>query len=169
MSVFLQPIYTQTVGAGGTTLITFNNIPQTFTDLLVVVSARTAFAANYQYIQVLFNNNSSSYSATSLYGSGSAVSTNRNAQIEAGAVSANATSNTFSNVSIYIPNYTSSNFKSYIADGVAENNSTAGYDSFTAGLWSNTSTITRVDVSGAGQTIVQNSTATLYGVLRQGV
>jgi len=166
MTIAMQPIYTQTVGAGGTTGVNFLNIPQTFTDLQIVVSMRTAFAANYQYIQVFFNNNGSNYSATSLNGSGTAVFTNRNTQIEAGAVSATATSNTFSSVSIYIPNYTSANFKSYIADGVTENNATAGYQSLTAGLWRDTSAINRIDVSGAGQTIVQNSTVTLYGITK---
>ena len=40
MTIAMQPIYTQTIGAtaGG---IVFNNIPQTFTDLKVVVSTRT--------------------------------------------------------------------------------------------------------------------------------
>ena len=41
MTIAMQPIYTQTVGAGGTTVISFNNIPQTFTDIQMVISART--------------------------------------------------------------------------------------------------------------------------------
>jgi len=162
----MQPIYTQTVGAGGTGGVNFLNIPQTFTDLMMVVSARTAFAATYQYIPIYFNNNGSNYSATNVLGTGSAVSSDRNAWIDAGAVSATSTSNTFSSVSIYIPNYTSANFKSYIADGVTENNATAGFQSLTAGLWRDTSAINRIDISGAGQTIVQNSTVTLYGITK---
>ena len=42
MSVFLQPIYTQTVGSGGASSIAFNNIPQTFTDLLIKMSVRAS-------------------------------------------------------------------------------------------------------------------------------
>ena len=40
MSVFMQPIYTQTMGAVGAQSVTFNNIPQGFTDLVLEVSGR---------------------------------------------------------------------------------------------------------------------------------
>jgi aspartate/tyrosine/aromatic aminotransferase len=37
----ITPIYTQTVGSGGALSIAFNNIPQFYTDLKVVISGRT--------------------------------------------------------------------------------------------------------------------------------
>jgi hypothetical protein len=37
MTIAMQPIYTQTVGAGGAASVIFNNIPQTFTDPFAVV------------------------------------------------------------------------------------------------------------------------------------
>ena len=169
MSVFLQPIYTQTVGSGGAATVTFNNIPQGYTDLVIKASCRSNFGANYVYMNLFFNGVGTSQSATNLLGTGSAVSSDRNAFIDAGSVAANATSLTFSNVEIYIPNYTSSNYKSFIADAVSENNASAAYQSLTAGLWSNTSAINSIYVQAGGTTIQQYSTFALYGVLRQGI
>jgi hypothetical protein len=45
MTIAMQPIYTQTVGSGGATSITFNSIPQTFTDLKLSISIRGADSA----------------------------------------------------------------------------------------------------------------------------
>jgi hypothetical protein len=170
MTIAMQPIYTQNVGSAGISGINFNNIPQTFTDLLVKFSIRTAFSSTYQDIPVYFNNSGSNYSLTRIYGTGSAVASNRTNG--PGAVaggegnSATSTSNTFSSVEIYIPNYTSSFFKQYKVDSVIENNATASFIDLQAGLWSNTAAITTIGISGAGQTIVQYSSATLYGITK---
>jgi hypothetical protein len=77
------------------------------------------------------------------------------------------TSNSFSNSSVYIPNYTSSNYKSVSIDSVYENNATTAYCNLQAGLWSSTSSINQVTLvcTGSGQTFAANSTATLYGVM----
>lgn len=159
-------ISTITVGAGGATSMDFTSIPQTYTDLQVVVSARSGFSANYLYLNLFLNNSSTSITARNLLGTGSATSSNTNAQIDAGAVAATATANTFSNVTIYIPNYTGSTNKSWSADGVTENNATAGFQSITAGLWSNTAAVTTVTIQAGGTTFQQYTTASLYGILK---
>jgi len=74
------------------------------------------------------------------------------------------TANTFASAEIYIPNYTSSNYKSLSVDFVGENNATTSYQYFTAGLFSNTSAITSLVIDGTDN-FVQYSTATLYGIL----
>jgi len=77
-----------------------------------------------------------------------------------------ATASTFGNGEYYIPNYTSSNYKSVSADAVSENNNTTAYARLTAGLWSNTAAITSIRLTpDTGTAWVTNSTATLYGVL----
>jgi hypothetical protein len=76
-----------------------------------------------------------------------------------------ATSNTFSNIDVYIPNYTSAINKTYITDSVSENNATTAYAELWMGLWSNTAAVTSLTLTIVGN-FVQNSTATLYGVTR---
>ena len=173
MSVFLQPIYTQTVGSGGVGTVTFNNVPQTFTDLKLVVSSRSTTAAVYQNLDVNFNGNSAStFSSTRLRGTGSTTYSDRytSASILVGFEindAANATANTFSSIEYYIPNYTSSNFKQVIVDGIWENNATAAYQTMLAGLWRDTSAISSIAINGYNH--AQYSTFSLYGVLRQGI
>jgi hypothetical protein len=176
MSVFLQPIYTQTVGSGGAASVTFNNIPQTFTDLKVVISGRTNRALVNDEANMYINNSSSSiYSSTRIQGDGSGATSTRTSAysvfINWGDVpGASATSNTFGNLEIYIPNYTSSNFKSLILDTVLENNATYGTQSLYSGLWASTAAITSLSFNPrVGPNFVQYSTFSLYGILRQGI
>ena len=67
----MTPIYTVTVGAGGQAAIEFNNIPQTYTDLVIKVSSRTS--ANYVngsfYLE--FNDSATNRTAKRLFGAGS--------------------------------------------------------------------------------------------------
>ena len=79
---------------------------------------------------------------------------------------ANATSNTFGNTSVYIPNYAGSTNKSVSSDAVTENNATTASQQILASIWNNTSAITSIFVSDTGSNLVQNSTASLYGILR---
>ena len=75
------------------------------------------------------------------------------------------TANTFANVQIHIPNYASSNYKSYSSDGGEENNATAAVMGIWAGLWSDTSAITEIKLEDYnGGSWVQYSSASLYGV-----
>jgi hypothetical protein len=174
VSVFLQPIYTQTVGAGGAGAITFNNIPQTFTDLKLVVSARTSVTGYYNDLfPIQFNtDSSSSYSRTLIYGLGSAgfgsFNNANTSTVGAGVVPTSAgTTSTFSNLEIYLPNYTSSNYKQIIVDSAAEDNSTNNaYLYLGAGLYRGTSAITKMSIS---LSFSQYSTFSLYGVLRAGI
>jgi len=174
MSVFLQPIYTQTIASGSTGSITFNNIPQTFTDLKLEISARenTVTGQTFVALYLRFNNDSSSlYSDTRLYGSGTSTNSSRlsgNANYLGSDEAANSTANTFNSVSAYIPNYTGSNYKQMISDSVAENNTT-GIDMFlNANLYRSTSAITSIQVLPQ-ITFSGYTTISLYGILRQGI
>jgi hypothetical protein len=176
MSVFLQPIYTQTVGAGGASSIAFNNIPQTFTDLKIVASVRTARSAGAtDDISIWFNGNTSAlYSIRALQGSGSAASSFGNSSqivISNTIVNGNtSTASTFGSFEVYIPNYTGANFKSLIIDSVQEDNASGAFMRMIAGLFSNTSAITSISFqSSNGFNVNQYSTFSLYGVLRQGI
>ena len=158
-----------TVGAGGASTIDFTSIPATYTDLCVKISTRSAVAGTSQDdINVTFNGSTSSYTWRNILGSGSsAISQNgATAYIRMSAVTPNAgtTASAFSNAEIYVPNYAGSTNKSASIDMVSEANQTSTYMGLIAGLWSNTSAITQITLTGASGNFVQYSTATLYGI-----
>lgn len=167
----MTPIYTQTVGAGGAASITFNNIPQFYTDLKVVVSSRTTTSGAADALGMYINGVQTNRSNTSLYGTGSSAGSSRGTYRDVGTSDGNgSTSNTFSNIEIYIPNYTGSNYKQILSDSVRENNATAADLSILANLWSSTAAITSLsfDCASSGLNFVQYSTFSLYGLIRQG-
>lgn len=173
MTIAMQPIYTQTVGSGGAISITFNNIPQTFTDLKLVCSVRTdGSAINFNDGALRFNGDASSvYSFTGINGLGSSTTNLRQANVSYLPIGSNqgslTTSNTFTSWDAYISNYNSSNFKSIVNDGVPENNATATNLELYAGLWRNTSAITSMTVfPGGGYNFTQYSTFSLYGITK---
>jgi hypothetical protein len=153
-----------TVGSGGASTITFNNIPQNYTDLVLKISGRLTYAATAVGIQFSFNSQSAGTSITgkTIQGSGSGVSSYSAWQPNIDGAS--ATANTFGSVDIYIPNYTSSNNKSASSDSVQEDNATTAYAEMHAALWSNTSAINRITITPNSGSFVQYSTAYLYGI-----
>jgi len=161
-------IQTVTVGSGGAASIAFSSIPQTYTDLKIVISARSSVAGPQERILISFNGSTADFTLRYLgNAAGSAVSYTRadfGDNMVAYMGGGGSTASTFNNCEIYIPNYTSSNNKSLSIDNVMENNSTTVYFGMEAGLWSNTAAITSLTLSAASGTFVQYSTATLYGV-----
>ena len=154
-----------------TASVTFANIPQTgYTDLKIVASARDNRSAVASDFIIGFNGVTTNLSFRRLYGDGSnAISTSGSFGSAGIEVANTATASTFSNVEITIPNYTSSNFKSYSVDSVSENNATAAYAQLTAGLWSNTAAITSITFTAeSSSSFLANSTFSLYGLAALG-
>lgn len=152
-----------TVGSGGSANITFNSIPQTYTDLEILVSGRTTGAGNG--INITFNGDTSGYTNTALQGNGSSTSYYSNYNRNAGMFGYSGdTTDSFGSTRIYITNYTNSINKSYLVDGVSENNGTTSYMNIISGLWSNTSAITSISLSPMDGALIQYSTAQLYGI-----
>jgi hypothetical protein len=168
-------IATVSVGAGGTATITFSSISSTYTDLCLKLSTRDNNAVpTDSYLNINFNSDTgANYSSRVLTGTGSTTASSgflaqNNGYIYQGD-SAGATASTFSNIEVYIPNYTGNKAKSFSNDGVAESNVTTSTGSrflaLSAGLWSGTSAITRIDITpGFGGLFVQYTTAILYGI-----
>lgn len=158
------PISTVTLGSAASSVL-FSGIPQTYTDLMIKASSRTD--ATNSVIQLRFNNSASGYTAKYLRGSGSAANSYTESAFGNTAIYGTymtAEASLFINQEFYIPNYTSSNYKSVSGDGVDERNNTAAYSMLTAGLWSNTSPITSITLLGEGNNFQQYSTFTLYGI-----
>ena len=150
-----------------TASVTFSNIPQTgYTDLLIKVSTRSTSANN---IYMTLNGSTTNYASRYLYGSGTAAASGNDTTRYVGTTSDSSnTANTFGNAEIYIPNYTSSNYKSVSADSVAETNATTVYSAITAQLWSNTAAITSISLFPSSGSYVQYSTFSLYGLAALG-
>jgi hypothetical protein len=173
MANTFELIYSATVGSGGASDITFNTIPATFTDLCLVTSLRITghSSTSYDFLAMVFNaDTSASYDNKILVGSGSAASsfdvlTTTSIRQALVASSDSATSNTFGNSSVYIPNYAGSTYKSVSVDSVIENNATATRMQLAAGLWKKTNAITSIKLTSLqGTGFVEHSTAYLYGV-----
>lgn len=167
----MQPIYTQSA-SGSSTTITFNNIPQFYTDLMLVMSMRSTAAVTATDIFSQFNSdNANNYSGTRLYGQGSSVGSDRqsttNVMRFGDCVGTSATANTFSSIAVYIPNYTSANYKQVIVDASSESNAATGYYSFlNAMLWRSTAAISSLWVAPLSGNMAANSTVTLYGITK---
>lgn len=152
------------------TSFTFTSIPQTFTDLKLVMSLRGSRAAFYSNISVLVNGSSSAiYDMKWLYSSsGTVTNYGYTGDTELGQYinGANSTSNTFNSIEMYFPNYTSSNNKSISVDNAVEDNSTSTFLVLEAELARTSSPITSFTINGSGNnyTFANNSTAYLYGV-----
>lgn len=163
-----EAIATVTVGSGGAANIEFTSIPATYTDLLVMLSARSTRSGQVNSsARVYFNNSTSNFSTRDLLGNGSAVSSSSYSDGPLVYIpAATATASTFGNAYVYVPNYAGSTNKSYSIDYVAETNAaTIDAQGIAAALWSDTAAITSIKFTEANsQNFAQYSTATLYGI-----
>jgi hypothetical protein len=166
----MQAIYSQTFAGSGQ--LNFNNIPQTYTDLKIVVSQRNGSANLYESLAFRFDSGDSVYSNTSLTGDGAGVSSSRvgasgylsyngGLNVNGG----NSTANVFGNYEVYIPNYTSTLFKQFTIDAVTEHIGNAHCD-LGSGLYRSNAPIKFVQVGGYTVGPTSGSTVTLYGISR---
>ena len=160
-------IATVTVGSGGAATIDFSSIPSTYTDLCIKLSSRTNRAFPVDGVLIALNGSTSSFTNKYIEGDGVSAYSSSTARVAANATGTTATSNTFANSDIYIPNYAGSSNKSFSGDSVTENNATGAIADLLANLWSNTAAITSISLSPLlGTLFTQYSTATLYGILK---
>jgi hypothetical protein len=156
------PISTVTAGSSVAS-ISFTGIPQTYTDLLVKLSLRSDRTADVDSINMTFNGSSTGITWRTLMGDGSTATSGTAQRFWVN--STTYTTNTFGNAEVYIPNYTSANYKSTSIDAVTENNATGAYVEILTQLWSNTAAITSITFAPQfGSNWLQYSTATLYGI-----
>jgi hypothetical protein len=169
MAITYKALAKVTVGSTPVSTIEFTSIPQSYTDLKVVLSPRTTVDCA---IALRFNSNTANYSGKVLRGDGSVVATYLVTDYGAFTSTAmglgyikNATS-TFAIGEIYITNYTGSTHKMVGIENMEEKNQASPvYATMTAGLWANTSAITSITfILDSSTTFQQYSTATLYGI-----
>jgi hypothetical protein len=158
------------VPSGGVAVIELDLIPQTYTDLLLVTSLRTDETPNYQDAILRFNGTivtQRALFANSTSPSSFSVTTDNFFSHNGGA----STASTFSNASLYIPNYalTTQN-KSASSDIVVENNSGSSGSfllSISAWLYTSNNAVETISLTArtSGKVFVQGSSVSLYGIL----
>lgn len=166
----MQAIYSRTA-SGSANTITFSNIPQNYTDLVLYVSSRSTASTQSAILITLNGNNATIYSSTRFLGTGSASSTDRFTAQAYGSVYNNAqahssiTSGIHGSSFYYFPNYSKSFNKSFFVDGVQENFATAASLNFVGTTALTQAPITSMSISDAnGANFSNQSTFTLYGI-----
>jgi hypothetical protein len=147
--------------------IEFTSIPQFYTDILILCSLRERDTNTYTLVLGINGSTSANLTARILQGNGSSTvsaATVSPANLTLLANPSNATANTFGNAQIYILNYTSSTNKTFHIDSVTELSQIESYQRITTGLWSNTSAITSLTITGG---LAAGSSVSLYGINRQ--
>lgn len=141
--------------------IEFTSIPSTYTDIFVYASIRSNRSALNDEASIQLNG--TTVTGKRIYGDGAGVGTDNSADLIP--PSANSTANTFSNISIYVPNYASTTtYKSVSTDGVGENNGTYNYNSLSAGIYSSNTAVSSLRITCANGSFVANSSVYLYGI-----
>lgn len=149
---------------GSQAAITFDPIPQTYTDLLVVLSIRSTNGDDNLYFK--FNNTTANTSWRNVLGYGTGtISQSGGGWLAAGGVRS-VTANTFTNIAVYIPNYANGNKKTASVDSTSEETGSNGYQFVVANLWDDTAAINRIDFYLQGGNLATYSSATLYGITK---
>ena len=154
-----ESISTVTVGAGGTSTITFSSIPSTYKHLQIRALAITSVVSQGAVVQ--FNGDSgANYKYHSLYGDGSAAAATNGS----GVIAPFFMGGVFSPGSAVIDILDYANTNKYKTvrslDGYDANGS--GYVDLTSGLWLSTAAITSITLTRS--TIQQYSSFALYGI-----
>jgi hypothetical protein len=158
----MTPIATNTLSSA-TNTITFSNIPQNYTDLMLVIVSSTGSSDIDLYMQIN-GDTGTNYSWTALVGNGSTASSARSTSQSyarignmSGSVGDNTTLVDFLNYSNTTTNKTM----------IARGNNAAFLIESRLNLWRSTSAISSISVIGQysiSATLLAGSTLTLYGI-----
>lgn len=167
-----ESISTVTVGAGGSTTITFSSIPSTYKHLQVRCIAKNTYtaAAGNDNLTMQFNSDTASnYSRHALYGTGSSAlafgvanATFAGAGIEPRSNAAE--SNVFSASVIDILDYADTNKYKTVRSLSGSDRNGAGDIYFVSGNWRSTSAITSITMGTDLNPFAQYSHFALYGI-----
>ena len=156
-----EPIATTTLSSAAST-ITFSSIPNTYTDLRVVVAnAFTSYGLDT--VRIRFNSDTgSNYSYTMLTGDGSTAASSRGtSQTQPIVGRAGYQSTRPSMILIDIFSYAGSTNKTYLAADAADQNG-SGEVNRVVGLWRSTSAINAIELRNV--TFEAGCVVTIYGI-----
>jgi hypothetical protein len=151
-----DPIASITLGAA-TASVTFSAIPQTYTDLVIVMfSDQTASSAS----NVQFNGDTATnYSLTNLSGDGSTATSTRASSASTPSISASSANDQITIMNIM--NY--SNTTTYKTSIIRTNDASSSVGVRVI-LWRSTAAITSIRLASTSSTFTSNSTFNLYGI-----
>lgn len=168
----MQAIYTNTFAGNVSGQLNFFNIPQTYTDLKIVVSQRNNSGNIGEPLAFRFDSGDSIYSNTSVFSDSSNLQSTRVGA--SGYLSYNggltvngnnSTANTFGSYEVYITNYTGTAFKQFTIDAANEHNG-AAQSALGAGLYRSNAPITFVQIGGYTGVPLSGTSITIYGISR---
>jgi len=159
MPATYEPIATTTLANSTTTRVSFSSIPQTYTDLVLVIQGTNTLALHG--VSTTYNGVESgpNYSATFLIGDGSSASAARNVDKPNNFLSALGT--TQSNSILQIMNYT--NTTTY-KNTLCRVNAAGSTVRLVAGTFRQTAAITSIDCDMGAGFYGSGTTLTLYGI-----
>lgn len=165
MAITYESIAT-TTATTASPAVTFSSIPQTFTDLILVVSIRANSTPTSFGTGIRFNSDTgSNYSRTVLYGSGSsAVSFRDTSQTRIFYSAGSTTASQFNLIRLNIQDYSNTTTYKTI---VGRNDDLSDVTSVSASLWRSTSAITSITVTPFDDNstgFATGSSFTLYGI-----
>lgn len=168
-------IETYTVGSGGSSTITFSNIPSTYKHLQIRYMARDdRTGSSGDYLKITLNSDTNAnYSSHMLYGNGSAAGATADTSVSNMAIgripTAGHTASVFGVGVLDLLDYADTNkYKTLrLLSGYDTNNTGTepGYLPFNSGSWRSTSAVTTITIApNVGTNFVQYSHFALYGV-----
>jgi hypothetical protein len=171
MAITYEPISTSTITGSTVSSVTFSSIPQTYTDLVLIIQARGTFSQDGIDVTFIFNGDTStsSYSLNYMTGNGSNGGVggrlnNFGIGYFSSIPAANNTSGVFSANIHHIMNYASTTTLKTVLN---RNSSRSNAVSASVGLWRNTAAINSIQLqisNGSQGHYVVGSTLTLYGI-----
>jgi hypothetical protein len=172
-NTFVKIASTTFTGSGNT--VTFNSIPQTYSDLKLVQSARSdrgTYTIDETGVYVNGDNSGSTlnnwtYFSSSWSAFASGRGTGNAIWLGVGATTSVDGANIFANGEMYIPNYANTSyFKNNLGAFAAENNAAAnaGMMFLQVGNRRSTAAISSLLIIAYGSNLIANSTFTLYGI-----
>ena len=164
MASTYEKIATTTLGSAGT--VTFSSIPGTYTDLVLISSAKNSSGSGGTYQIVINSDTGSNYSATYMQGTGSAANSGRftNNTVAYTSRSADPSGSEYAPGIVHFMNYSNTTtFKTLLSRGNEASTTTIAF----VNLWRSTSAITSINLEQpGGGNFAAGSSFTLYGILK---
>ena len=161
-------ISSATASSGSVASLDFTSIPSTYTDLILKGSVRCAGTSNGNAYAVWMSINGVTTNRTwkvlAAYNNSSITTASGTDAFVAETGGTGGTVSTFNNFEIYIPQYTSSNNKTFGSNSVTEVQGTNNEIDLVGGNWNTSAAITSLSVYVSGQNLAQYSTVSLYGI-----
>ena len=162
-------IATTTVGAGGTSSITFSSIPSTYTHLQVRYFARGTAAVTTQEFYLRYNASSANYNGGHyLYGEGTGVFSGKYGYTTVAVleqlIAGSSTASVFNAGVIDVLDYANTNkYKTHRSLGGYDANGT-GYISLNSSLWMDNAAVSSITMLPSSGNFAQYSSFALYGI-----